>query len=360
MNENKKSQDTFLKDELNLIYILNIIWKKKYLILIPFIFFFLKGYFKYKSIPTEYTAKCILLDDDAGSSTNANILNIANLTGLGTNNNSTSDILPMLFSNKTFLISLLKDSINNENNIKTTLSNYLLTPTKEIGFFQTIKSEKKINKSLVEVSNKNLFKKVNFNKNILELTSEEESVIEILKSKIKFTKIGRQITISATTSNSKISAEVTALLLDKLIAYLTKDKTQKQLDNVNFLNARLEETKNKLRKNRITAAEFSDTYYGVIYETIKSNQSQLQNETSITLNTYNLLASQLEQANIDLKKQTPLFTIFEPIFIPNIPDLKSSKTVIINSFIGIILGFILVIMSLILDFFKHNSKIKFN
>jgi hypothetical protein len=102
-------------------------------------------------------------------------------------------------------------------------------------------------------------------------------------------------------------------LLDKSITYLTKYKTQKQLDNVNFLSARLDETKDKLRKNRIIAAEFSDTYNGLIYETIKSNQLQLQNETSISLNTYNLLASQLEQANIDLKKQTPLFTIFEPI-----------------------------------------------
>jgi hypothetical protein len=111
-------------------------------------------------------------------------------------------------------------------------------------------------------------------------------------------------------------------------------------------------------QNRIIAAEFSDKYNGVIYETIKSNQSQLQNETSITLNTYNLLASQLEQANIDLKKQTPVYTIFEPIFIPNNPDLKSSSTIIINSLIGVILGFILIIISLLLDFYKHNKKIQ--
>lgn len=357
MTDNKTTQDIFSKNEFNLMYILNIIWKKKYLILIPFIFFFLKGYFQFKNIPTEYTAKCTLLSDEAIANKNTNILNIANLAGLGTNNNSTSDILPMLFSNQTFLISLLKDSINNENNIKTTLSNYLLTPTKEIGFFQIIKSEKKINKSLVEVSNKNLFKKVNFNKNILELTSEEESVIEILKSKIKYTKEGRQIIISTTTTNSKISAEVTRLLLDKIIAYLTKYETQKQQDNVNFLSARLEETKVKLKKNRIIAAEFSDTYNGVIYETIKSNQSQLQNETGITLNTYNLLASQLEQSNIDLKKQTPLFTIFEPIYIPNNSDLKSKSTIIINCFIGLIFGFIFILISIFLDFYKQN-KIK--
>ena len=339
-----------------MISILNIIWKKKYLILIPFIFFFLKGYFQFKNIPTEYTARCILLSDEAIPNNNTNILNIANIPGMGTNNNSTSDMLPMLFSNKIFLISLLKDSLYNEDAIKISLSNYLQTPQKEVDFFKNNKSNNKTDKSSKILFNKNLFNKIDLSNKIVELTSEEEGVIEALKSKIKYTKDGRQIIISTTTTNAKISAEVTRLLLDKSITYLTKYKTQKQLDNVNFLSARLDETKDKLRKNRIIAAEFSDTYNGVIYETIKSNQLQLQNETSISLNTYNLLASQLEQANIDLKKQTPLFTIFEPIYIPNNSDLKSKSTIIINCFIGLILGFFLILTSLLLDFYKHYRK----
>lgn len=355
MTDNKTTQDIFSKNEFNLMYILNIIWKKKYLILIPFIFFFLKGYLQFKNIPTQYTAKCTLLSDEAIANKNTNILNITNIAGPGTNNNSTSDILPMLFSNQTFLISLLKDSIYNEDTIKITLSNYLQNSIKENDFFKINKSEKKTDKSKTITGYKNLFNKIDPLKNILELTSEEESIIEALKSKIKYTKDGRQIIISTTTTNPKISAEVTRLLLDKIITYLTKYETKKQQDNVNFLSARLEETKDKLRKNRKITAEFSDTYNGVIYETIKLNQLQLQNETSISLNTYNLLASQLEQANIDLKKQTPLFTIFEPIYIPNNSDLKSKSTIIINCFIGLIFGFIFILISLFLDFYKQNT-----
>ena len=54
------SKELFSKNDFNLIFLFKLFWQKSYLILLPFIFFILLGYYKYKNIPTEYTAQCIL------------------------------------------------------------------------------------------------------------------------------------------------------------------------------------------------------------------------------------------------------------------------------------------------------------
>ena len=338
------SKEAFSKNDLNLFFLFKLFWQKSYLLLLPFIFFILLGYYKYKNLPTEYTAQCILLGEEPVSSDNTNILKIANLVSTENTNNSFSDLYPIILANKPFLIELSKDTIFDEKNNKTTLFDFIQNPNRDV-ISNELRRKQNTNPNIGRL-----------NTNFEILSNEDEAVCDKLKSKIKFKKVGRQIIISVTTSNAKISAEATNLLLNKLIDYVTKYKTKKQLDNLNFLNARFEEAKERFEKKRIKSANFTDTYVGAIFESIKSTQTQLQNEANITLNTYNLLASQLEQANIDLKKQTPLFTIFEPIYLPKKPDIKSATVIIKKSLIGLVIGIIFIFLSLSFDYYKFNKN----
>jgi|LauGreDrversion4_2_1035121.scaffolds.fasta_scaffold803192_1 hypothetical protein len=58
----------------------------------------------------------------------------------------------------------------------------------------------------------------------------------------------------------------------------------------------------------------------------------------------NSISVQLEQAIIDLKKETPMFTILEPISIQNTPSEPTLTTLLIKYFLGGIALFIVVII----------------
>jgi uncharacterized protein involved in exopolysaccharide biosynthesis len=66
---------------------------------------------------------------------------------------------------------------------------------------------------------------------------------------------------------------------------------------------------------------------------------RLQGEYSIALNVYNELAKQLEQAKIQVKEETPVFSVLEPAMIPREKSKpKKPMIVAIWLFLGGILG----------------------
>jgi uncharacterized protein involved in exopolysaccharide biosynthesis len=84
----------------------------------------------------------------------------------------------------------------------------------------------------------------------------------------------------------------------------------------------------------------------------------LQNNFVLYSAIYNQLSSQLEQAKIQLKKDSPLFTVVEPIYIPDQVAIDNSK-VISYLIKGVIIGFFVSTIILYLRY-KAYKKIKIN
>ena len=99
---------------------------------------------------------------------------------------------------------------------------------------------------------------------------------------------------------------------------------------------------------------------GLIFESGRASQDQLKAQYELHFSIYNNLANQLEQAKIQLKENTPIFTEFEPVVQPSYPSNSSSILIIFLYLIfGIMFGS-LILVSQKLFFFFSNSFLKRN
>jgi uncharacterized protein involved in exopolysaccharide biosynthesis len=90
-------------------------------------------------------------------------------------------------------------------------------------------------------------------------------------------------------------------------------------------------------------AGLKDNSLGVIFQSAQTRQQVLENELTIAFNVYNQFAVQLEAAKIELKKETPLFRVLEPISLPS-PQVEPSfsSTIIKYILFAIVLSFLMV------------------
>ena len=67
-------------------------------------------------------------------------------------------------------------------------------------------------------------------------------------------------------------------------------------------------------------------------------EDRLRSKYNISNSIYSEMAMQLEQAKMQVKKDTPAFTILQPVTVPNRATNSRSKTLILWTFIGFVLG----------------------
>ncbi len=389
MKSQKSIKAIFSGDEILLSDIWALFWNRKFPLIVCVSVFIILGFIQSATKPKVYTASCVLLAEEGGGGGSTEAQTLAGLAGVSigaSTGASVTDLYPIILANRPFLVELSKESINLDDNHKTTLMQYFQKPMKVdavtraksmlfnlpstiIGWFRSSdKKEDSKEITALPVTNRtdtvnniddedSLIGKRVTNENdfdISNVTGPEIGIASVLKDRIKLEKKGKQVFLSVTMPEARLSAEATKLVLNKLIQYVIRYKTGKQLDNYNFLLARASEANKRYKTNQLRVAGFADNNFGVIYQSIKSKEQQLQNEFSISLNTYNQLATQLEQARIELKKQTPLFTVLEPVYVPLAPDASSGiGTVIIYAVMGVVVGLILILLLIVKQYMNE-------
>ena len=82
--------------------------------------------------------------------------------------------------------------------------------------------------------------------------------------------------------------------------------------------------------------------------------NRIETEFNIARNIYNELAINKEKTAIDVKKNTPIFTIINPVVIPNEKDSPSRvSNIILSTIFGFILASIFVFIK---DYYKKIYK----
>ncbi|MBP5173022.1 MAG: lipopolysaccharide biosynthesis protein, partial [Bacteroidales bacterium] len=67
-------------------------------------------------------------------------------------------------------------------------------------------------------------------------------------------------------------------------------------------------------------------------------QERLQSKYNVANSIYGEMAKQLEQAKMQVKRDTPVLTIIQPVTVPVQPSNSRAKTLVIWTFLGFILG----------------------
>jgi hypothetical protein len=158
---------------------------------------------------------------------------------------------------------------------------------------------------------------------IVQLEGSRNRVISILRPRIKVNVDAGAVNVSVKMPDSFTAAAVNKLLLEQLINYVTSFNTVKQRTNIEFLERRFSESKAVYMEKQQNLAGLRDNNLGVILQSAQTRQEVLINELTIAFNIYNQFAVQLEAAKIDLKEETPLFRVLEPISLPS-PQVEPS------------------------------------
>lgn len=165
------------------------------------------------------------------------------------------------------------------------------------------------------------------------------------------------ITISALMPDAQASAELVEISYRLLKEYITDYKISKAQENLDFIQARYDESKSEFMKSQERLAIFSDRNQNVVTAYAQTETERLRNEYNIAFEVYKGLANQLEQAKITVKEETPVFIVLEPVKKP-VEKSKPKRIFITIGFImfGIFVGSVTIFIKYFIIKFKHHLR----
>ena len=173
-----------------------------------------------------------------------------------------------------------------------------------------------------------------------ELTSKQRDVRQILSELISLEVNPKEgiLTLSAKMPEARAAAQLGQRAQELLQQYIIEFKIKKAKANLDFIQQRYDETAQKFEAAQLKLASFSDRNKNVSLATAKTEETRLTSQFNLVYGIYSELAKQLEQAKIQVKQDTPVFTIIEPVSVPT-KKSKPNRPMIL--FIWLFLGGVL-------------------
>ena len=124
------------------------------------------------------------------------------------------------------------------------------------------------------------------------------------------------------------------LLQDEVTRFRT-EKAQAQLD---YVQARYNEIKAETESFQAAMATLQDRSQNMPTTRSRMELERIRSKYTVSSAIYTELAKQLEQAKMQVKRDTPMFSILQPITVPRKASNSRAKTLIVWTFFGGILG----------------------
>ena len=340
------------EDEIDLVELLKKVYvEKKFIFKVAF-FSAVIGVVNALTQPNEFTSSTTFIPQlSSGTKTGSSSLSgLASLAGINIGNmESGSEFPPTLYpkviNGIPFRLDLLSSKIKLENN-SVLVKDYFSNNTSSFNILGTIKKYTIGLPSLIIGSLKK--EEVNSsNSEIYSVTKEDKEFFDKLSGALSLSINEKEgfITISFTDEDKNIAAQITQiaqnLLQEKIIEF--KNKSSKEM--LDFAMKQFEEKKNDYEKLQDQRAIFVDKNINISSSLFQNKLSRLESEVNIAQSIVQQLASQVEQAKLQVNKDTPVFTTIQPVTIPferSAP--KRPLIVVVFVFVGFIIsvGYVIV------------------
>ena len=346
----KNDRPIIKDDEIDLIEVAKTIWAGRKLILKVTAVFFVIGLVIAFGSKVEYEASCKLMpESQEGTKPNLGGLgSLAGLAGINLDMSGTGALTPELYpqiaQSVPFLMKVWNEPIQFEKQDITTSSYVFFKEIDKPSFLSLMlqytiglpfQIKNWLTKSEPEVSTD---RKEN---QIIRLSKKDTQLLEMYRERISVsvdTKTGI-LTLTSEMPDALAAAELAKLSIDLLTEYVTNYKVSKAKENFNFVQARYDEAKANFEKTQEALALFNDRNRNVVTALAMAESQRLQNEYNLAFEVFKGLATQLEQAKIKVKEETPVFTVLEPVKVPVDKSKPNKMLVLLGSiFLGALLG----------------------
>jgi uncharacterized protein involved in exopolysaccharide biosynthesis len=331
-------------DEIDLIELLKKIYLEKKLILKISVLAALFGVVYALFQPNEYTSSTTFIPQlSSGVKTGGSSLSgLASLAGINIGSMESSSefpptLYPQVVNGVPFRVELLSNEITLNNEL-VVVKDYFLENKSSFNILRTIKKYTIGLPSLILFKNQ---KEYTNQSKIYSITEEDKGLFQILENNLSLSINEKEgfITISYTDNNKNVAAQVTQiaqnLLQEKIIEF--KNKSSKEM--LDFATKQYSDKKESYEKLQDERAVFVDKNINISSSLFQNKLSRLESEVNISESIVQQLASQVEQAKLQVNKDTPVFTTIKPVTIPferSAP--KRSLIVIVFVFLGLVLS----------------------
>ena len=316
--------NTNSNDEIDLIDLLKkLYYSRKLIIYITIIISIIGIAFSLLS-PVKYNSTTVFItqNQETGSSS---LSGVASLVGINLGSGSFGGeipptMYPQIIQSVKFKRLLLNKVIDDKNNI--TLENYIAN-----------------HYSIKEVEEQNI--------SDLWMTLSEEKYFKILTEILSVSVNLKDgfISISCEMPNAEYSAKIAKLSREILQNIIIENKIETARQNLIFSEGQLREKKKEFDDIYSKLAFFSDSNLNSINSFVLNEKNKLESEFRIISAVVEELSKQVEQAKLQLKKDTPVFSTIQEAVIPiNRSSPKRTQLVIIFGFVGFIISSLVVLV----------------
>ncbi|MEG2341059.1 MAG: Wzz/FepE/Etk N-terminal domain-containing protein [Odoribacter sp.] len=322
-------EDTSTDNEIDLIEVIRKLWLHRKFILKVTLIFACLGILVALFSAKQYTATCTMVPQTGEKTPGGSLGGLAAMAGINLGSSGNGEVLspkiyPKILSSVPFQKELMQTAIHFDEykhpvslldyytgeeyqkfSLISVISKYTIgLPGTIIGAFKAKEPEIVLPDSSGSV--------------IQILSKEEDACAKILQSQVLLTVNDKEgyITLSANMEEPLAAAQLAAKIQLMLQKYITEFKIEKAQANLDFIEGRFAEAKQEFETKQDELAKLRDANRNFASAVARTTEERMKNEYDLAFGVYSELAKQREQAGIQVKQNTPVFAIVEPVSVP--------------------------------------------
>lgn len=345
MTEELKNTNAPAEDEIDLIALAKTLWMKRRFIIKTVIVFMMLGIAVALLTPKEYTSSSTMVPQLSDNSNKlGGLSSLAAMAGFNLNTSNTNTelspyIYPQIVQSVPFQLELMNTSFDfSDVEQPVTLYDYYMEYNKP-GVLGSIKKYTIGLPFVILKAIKGKPAETNTSVNqegAIKLSQDQESVRKILAANVSLETNDKDgyIVLRSTFQEPKLTAQIAQKAQELLQQYITEFKIEKASAQLEFIQQRYEEKKAEFETAQAELASFRDRNKNVTSALARTQEERLQSDYQLAFDVYSQLAQQLEQAQIQVKEDTPVFSVIKPVVVPIEDNNSGLMTLIIWTFLG--------------------------
>jgi LPS O-antigen subunit length determinant protein (WzzB/FepE family) len=342
-------------EEIDLLALAKTLWNGRKTLIISIVSGIILGVFIALLSPKEYTASTVMVPQLGSDSQSklGGLGGLAALAGISLDMNTGAELSPMVYPQIVASIPFQLELMNTPLSFQkfpqpVSLFDYY-TKYNNPSAFETIKKYTIGLPFVILKAIKGKPNEVRLSGNLsnqpVVLTEDQYKIKKIIEKLVSLEVNAKEgyLTLTTRMSEPLATAQLAQNAQQMLQRYITEFKIEKAKANLDFIQQRYIETKAEFEKTQVSLATNTDRNRDFTSGLSKIETDRIQTRYTISFNVFQELAKQLEQAKIQVKKETPVFTIVQPVTVPT-EKTKPKKVMIVAIwlFLGGVIGCVIV------------------
>lgn len=334
-------------DEIDLMELAMKLWDRRMLLIKVFVFFVLIGLFVAVFSPAEFTASSTFIPQSAGGKKAGALGGLASLAGInmdaaGDGQEITPSLYPQLVSAVKFRKVILQAQVTNPTTGKPISYAQYYEDVYDPGIISTLKKYSLGLPGLLLTSIKGTSEpSIPSDTTLIYVTADELTHFKRLDAQLTVAVNQKEgfVELSFVMPDGVMAAQMALaaqkLLQDEVISFRIRNAKEQLL----FTEERYVEKKKDFESAQRRLAAYRDINKNINSASAQSEVQVLEAEFNLAFSVYNELANQLEQAKLQVSRDTPVFSNVKSVSVPTEKSApKRPLILLIFAMLGVILG----------------------